>query len=371
LLLQGDHVPHPHGLKDKIKTRTVLEDELDIWVCLCFELVNFHEVLIPLDFKLTCMVWRVYMKLTSTHQASLVDRLNFTMATEVISSELYVQIFKLKQILENSFDEGTGKVMAKVMYMLKLLISLGSSQSCVGDSPFFLSLLLEMMSGLPLLPPWLPEAHRQKLEQEVISVSLMHSLLTMARKISFITFILNFFSPDHSVKQVPLANPFLSLQLVVQLLLKHDHGGQVHLGAHQPLQLQKVLISVLLEFSSSPLTCMMVSDIWCFLARYGTSQLWLARLTLLSFILQKLNLTTFSTPILFITILMEMLTNFLSPTDQVTWQSRKAKPELEQLLALSSAEAVSCLLLATRTDKDKLAVVVRDTWRDPTNLQTG
>ena len=123
-------------------------------------------------------------------------------------------------MLENSLDEGTGKVMAKVMYMLKLLISLGSSQSYVGDSPFFLSLLLEMMSGLPSLPPWLPEAHRQKFEQEVMSVSVMHSLLTMAGNQSFITFILNFSSPNHSVKQVLLAKPFLSLQLVVQLLLQ-------------------------------------------------------------------------------------------------------------------------------------------------------
>ena len=36
----------------KIKMRTVLEDKLDILVGLCFELVNFHEVLIPLDFNL-------------------------------------------------------------------------------------------------------------------------------------------------------------------------------------------------------------------------------------------------------------------------------------------------------------------------------
>lgn len=35
------------------------------------------------------------MKLTSTDQARLVNRLNFTMAMEVISSELYVQIVKL------------------------------------------------------------------------------------------------------------------------------------------------------------------------------------------------------------------------------------------------------------------------------------
>lgn len=274
--------------------------------------------------------------------------------------------------------------MAKVMYMLKLLISLGSSQSCVGDSPFFLSLLLEMMSGLPSLPPWLPEAHRQKFEQEVMSVSVMHSLLTMAGNQSFITFILNFSSPDHSVKQVLLAKPFLSLQLVVQLLLQQPgqedqllllcflllsscssslekrgclEGRQVMgkamaivdkytwvlnnlcswvstISQTQFYKVEKVLISVLLDSSSSPLTCMMVSDIWCFLARYGTSQLCLAHLTLLSSILQKLKLTTFSTPILFITILMERLTNFLSPTDQAIWQSRKAKPELEQLPAL-------------------------------------
>ena len=107
--------------------------------------------MIPLDFKLTSMVWRVFVKLTSTHQARLVDRLNFT------SQELYAQMVKLRQMLEKFLDKGTGKV----MYML---ISLGSSPSCFCDSPFFLSLLLEMMSGLPSLPPWLPEAHRQKLE---------------------------------------------------------------------------------------------------------------------------------------------------------------------------------------------------------------
>ena len=34
-------------LMKKIKMRTVLEDELDILVGLCFELVNFYDVLIP------------------------------------------------------------------------------------------------------------------------------------------------------------------------------------------------------------------------------------------------------------------------------------------------------------------------------------
>ena len=85
--------------------RMVLEDELDILVSLCFELVNFYEVLIPLDFKLTCMVWRVFVKLTSTHQARLVDRLNFTMAAEFISQELYAQMVKLRQMLKKVRDK--------------------------------------------------------------------------------------------------------------------------------------------------------------------------------------------------------------------------------------------------------------------------
>ena len=46
-------------LVEEIKFRTVLEDELDILTSLCSELVTFHQILIPLDFKLTCMVWRV------------------------------------------------------------------------------------------------------------------------------------------------------------------------------------------------------------------------------------------------------------------------------------------------------------------------
>ena len=45
------------------------------------------------------------------------------------------------------------------------------------------------------------------------------------------------------------------------------------------LKVKKVFISTLLDLSS-PLTCMMVSNIWCFLIRYRTSQLCLAHLNL-------------------------------------------------------------------------------------------
>ena len=175
--------------------------------------------------------------------------------------------------------------MTKVVFMLKLklLISLGTSPDCVGDSPSFLSLLLEIISGLPSLPSWIPEAHRQKMVKEVMSVSVKHSLLTMAATHSFVNFLLQLFTPKHSVKHLLLAKPILSLQLVVQLiLLKPGQEDQLLLLSFHLLsssgssldnynwvftnlccwvsyitpilssKVEKVLISTLLDPSSSP-----------------------------------------------------------------------------------------------------------------------
>ena len=66
---------------DDIKIRTVLEDELELLVSLCNSLLGFHDILIPLDFKLTCMVWKLYLKLTTKHQVKLSNRLELSAAT--------------------------------------------------------------------------------------------------------------------------------------------------------------------------------------------------------------------------------------------------------------------------------------------------
>eukprot|EP00092_Neocalanus_flemingeri_P013081 GFUD01014096.1.p1 GENE.GFUD01014096.1~~GFUD01014096.1.p1 ORF type:complete len:207 (+),score=80.31 GFUD01014096.1:626-1246(+) len=91
------------GLVEEKKIRTVLEDELDILVSLCSELVSFHQVLIPLDFKLAvlaCMVWRVHVKLISTHKVRLVDRFDLTLAIEaIINSKLCGQLARFRQLL--------------------------------------------------------------------------------------------------------------------------------------------------------------------------------------------------------------------------------------------------------------------------------
>ena len=80
------------SVMESIKIRTVLEDELDILVTLCVDLVGFHDVLIPLDFKLACMVWRLYVKMTTTYHDRLYNKLNLVLAIEVLSKELTAQL---------------------------------------------------------------------------------------------------------------------------------------------------------------------------------------------------------------------------------------------------------------------------------------
>ena len=399
-------------LMEKIKMRTVLEDELDILLELCLELVNFHEILIPLDFKLTCMVWRVYVKLITTHQARMVDRFNFSQAPEVISKELYHQIVHLKQILRNNNDEGTGKVIAKVSYLMKLLISLQITPSCLGASPNFLHLLLEIMAGIPPLPHWITEQQKQKVEGEIMSISVKHSLLNMAATSTFLDFLLSYLTHNQDVRDILYISPFHSLEIAVYLLLHRsgqeeqllllcfnllslstslfELGGKLEgrqvMGKQVTMvdrytwvltslcswvstitqsefhKVENILISILLDSSSSPATCMMVSDIWCFMARYGTSQLCLAHLTFLSEIVKSVKVGIFSIPVVMISMLMERLTNFLSPGDLSTWNSRSQVPELEQLPSLSITDSILCLL-SPRTDQEEVGKVVMDIWR--------
>ena len=51
------------SLVDKMKIRTALEDELDILVILCADLLAFHEVLFAMDLKASFAVWKLYGKL--------------------------------------------------------------------------------------------------------------------------------------------------------------------------------------------------------------------------------------------------------------------------------------------------------------------
>jgi len=106
----------------------------------------------------------------------------------------------------------------------------------------------------------------------------------------------------------------------------------------------QVLISFLLYSSSSPLTCIMVCD----LVLLGQ-----AHLTLL------LKLTTFSTPPSSLPSTWIGSLSFPVPLPRPSGKVVK----LSQRAALPSAKAFSCLVLTARTDKVKLTVSTRDTWK--------
>ena len=84
-----------------IRMRIVLEEELALLVTLCQDLVGFHEVLVRLDFKLSLMVWKVYIQLTNKHQDKLHDQLDLSLATDKISSELRGNFRQLRSLLSS------------------------------------------------------------------------------------------------------------------------------------------------------------------------------------------------------------------------------------------------------------------------------
>ena len=107
---------------DEIKIRTVLEDELELLVKLCEDLINFHEVLLPLDFKLTCMVWKLYLNLTNKYHGKLENRIDFSKATEKVSHELVSQYSKLRKLLTTmTQDDNINKDVTKVAYLMKVV----------------------------------------------------------------------------------------------------------------------------------------------------------------------------------------------------------------------------------------------------------
>ena len=58
------------------------------------------------------MMWKLTS--SSTHQARLVDILELTLATVVVNKELCGQLARLRQMLEDSMEDGTWKMMTKL-----------------------------------------------------------------------------------------------------------------------------------------------------------------------------------------------------------------------------------------------------------------
>ena len=130
---------------EKIKIRTVLEDELDILVELCRDLMGLHNTLVSLDFRLSCSVWRVYLHLTSSHHARLADRLHLGAAVELLSAEVVLCLERFREQFGKEAEERPGGV-AKMVTMLKLILAMGSAYPYHAVPPSLPHLALNLFS---------------------------------------------------------------------------------------------------------------------------------------------------------------------------------------------------------------------------------
>ena len=367
---------------DEIKIRTVLEDELELLVKLCQDLVTFHDVLLPLDFKLTCMVWKLYLNLTNKYHGKLENKIDFSRATETVSQELVSQFTNLRNLMTTlTQDDNINKDVTKVAYLMKVVqpaASLG-----VGQSPSYLSLLQEVFLGLPDPPHWVPDVAKKKLVSDVMSPNIKHNLLKFALKEPFLTYLLEEIGkktkdPRPTLQmliEILLSRPGQEVELFNLCLSLTSRGGccllSPEVDGRQVLgrsvvkvdtytwlltnicsyiaslteeefgKLERVLMSHLLSLSSSPVTLMMISDILCFIARYSTSQLCLSHLKFLHNVEMKMGRKCVSLNLIFIQKLLTRLESFLSPSHRKQWQLlRSEKKEMKKCSNLNDKSNV-------------------------------
>ena len=79
------------SLIGKMKIRTVLEDELEIVLELCSDLLSFHEILFSIDLKSCLFVWKLYGKLVKEH----CDRLRYVSSS---SSQIYFIFWNISKL---------------------------------------------------------------------------------------------------------------------------------------------------------------------------------------------------------------------------------------------------------------------------------
>ena len=344
------------AILDEIKIRTVLEDELKLLVDLCNSLLSFHDILIPLDFKLTCMVWKVFLKLTTKYQTKLSNRVELSAATEKVSSELVKQYRHLRHLLlSQEEDQNINKAVTKVAYLLKVVQT--SAVQCVDKAPSFHLLLLEVFTGLPESPGWLPAVAKRKLTEDILSPNIKYTLIKLASQEPFLSNLLD------NVEELASSQSKKkeSLQLLIHLLMQrpgHEEGlfalclslasvgglclkdppvniKQVrvdtytwlltHLCSHvaslspeEFIKIERVMVKHLLS-SSSPVSLMLTSDIFCFLGRYSSYNICLSYLTMLHGIKTKMSSQILSLNAIFIESLIKRLAAFHSPSIKTHW----------------------------------------------------
>ena len=344
-----------------IRIRIVLEEELAMLAILCQDLVGFHEVLVRLDIKLSLMVWKVYIQLTTKHQEKLSDQMDLSLATDKISAELIGNFRQLRGLLSLEEKDPTAvKVTMKVVHFLKAFL-LVAAQS-IGSWRSFLRVLQELLAGLPDCPAWLPEVAKNNIIAVILSPSNKQTLVSLAAaQEHFLTNLVR--DPRKEEEEDP---PGPLLVVCVELLLEPSHSqhhnlflaclrlvnsGGCCLGRQsqyqsytwtlthlshflltrdklQFRQVEKILLSTLLDPASSLVSLMLVSDLWCFSARISSSKLRLAQMKILRSVRAQLERRGSSLTVLVLDRLLARLEPLLRAGEAAQWRSQLAVEEV-------------------------------------------
>ena len=350
-----------------IRIRLFLDDELALLVVLCQDLVDFHDVLVRLDFKLSLMVWRVYIQLTSKHQEKLTNQMDLSLATNKISSELIGNFRQLRSLLSSrEKDPNAVKITMKVVHFLKAFL-LVAAQS-IGRWRSLLGVLQELLVGLPDCPVWLPEVAKNNIIAVILSPLNKQTLISLAAAQEH--FLSNLIAHHQEEGEEP---PGPLLVVCVELLLdaSHSHHHNLFLAClklvntggcclkqpkhllsresqYQPAQkvdtytwtltnlshflvtrdkeqfrqVEKILLTTLLDPSSSLVSLMLVSDLWCFSAKIS-SKLRLSHMKILRSVKAQLESRGSSLTVLVVDALLARLEPFLRGGEAAQWRSQQ------------------------------------------------
>ena len=345
-----------------IKMTPVLEDELEILICLCQDLVKFHEVLVRVDVKLSLMVWKVYIQLTNKYLNKLTDKLDFSVATEKISSELRANFIQLRSNLSShERSQNVVKVTMKVVHFLKALLLVAAQ--AIGRSRSFLGFLLELEAGLPEIPSWAPEVVKNNIIAVILSPQNKVTLLKLAAQQPFLSVLMEDQPGEESAAHLQLSVDLLLLRPAQSHTLLTHCFKLVSAGAccldlpkqlegrpvlfrpavkvdlytwsltnlcaylftsdrQEFVRIEKVLLGTLLDPSSSLVTLMLVSDIWCFCAKIAPSRLCLSQMKTLRSVNDQMRSKGFTLTVLVIEVLLLRLRSFLNSSDSSHWKSQ-------------------------------------------------
>ena len=116
------------------------------------------------------------------------------------------------------------------------------------------------------------------------------------------------------------------------------------LATATPPQLRRVeenLLDLLLSGHSVP-GCQIASDIWVFMARFGSPSLCMNYIDLFTAILQKLKPTAFSNPgSIFLPLLLSRLVNLLTPSERQAWRQKQDLVDSWLVVLVPALEAAS------------------------------